>query len=245
MRIVWGSDAPSETGLDRGVLYLAGGGGVPWNGLVSGDEGSEEIFDKDRYFDGINYTLMQSLGSCAATLQAYTSPEEFDAYDGYQDFKMHQGRREFGLSWREPGNEIHILYNCLAMPSKKQFATKTNALNITPIAWDIATRPIAFDSVAPTAHLVVRPADGYPSIIEDFEGMLYGTDSTEPYLPTPQELFEFFETASMFIVVDNGDGSFSVTGPDEMVHMLDATSFELVSPSAIMTNGVSYSVSSY
>lgn len=244
MRLVWGGDSPSADGLDRGVLYSATGG-VPWNGLVSVDVDGEDIVDKDRYFDGINYVLLQSLESCSATLQAFTSPEEFDVYDGTIPPLTLQKRPEFGLSWREAGQRIHILYNCRAAPSKKRFVTKTNAYSIEPVAWDISTRPIAFDSVAPTAHLIIEMNDAYPSVLEDVEGMLYGTDTTDPYLPTAQELFEFFEEASQFVVIDYGDGSWSATGPDEMVHFLDATSFEIVSPSAFITGEDSYTVSSY
>lgn len=53
--VVW--DVPGElryeTGLDRGVLYPPGRRAVPWNGLVSVDESTDEANAETIYFDGV------------------------------------------------------------------------------------------------------------------------------------------------------------------------------------------------
>jgi hypothetical protein len=63
-------------------------------------------------------------------------------------------------------------------------------------------------------------------------------------LPTPEELLGIFERTALLQVVDNGDGTFTVTGPDEAIQMLDPTTFQIAWPSAVYLDAESYSLSS-
>jgi hypothetical protein len=45
-------------------------------------------------------------------------------------------------------------------------------------------------------------------------------------------------------VVDNGDGTWTVTGPDSVVKMTSATEFEVTSSAATYINAKTYTISS-
>jgi hypothetical protein len=63
-------------------------------------------------------------------------------------------------------------------------------------------------------------------------------------LPDPQEIFDIFEANSILRVVDNGDGTFTVTGPDDAITMLDDTTFEIDWPSVVVIDSNTYEISS-
>jgi len=81
-------------------------------------------------------------------------------------------------------------------------------------------------------------------MLADLEDVLYGNASEPPRLPTPQEVWEIVEQASLLLVVDHGDGTFSVIGPDSAITMLDATTFQIDWPSVIILNPDEYQISS-
>src|SRR4029077_3104062 len=122
--LVW--DVPEnrkyETGLDRGVLYLFDGSGVPWNGLTS----VVEHFNRDTtpvYYDGMKISELVSLGYFSASMEAITYPDEFLTFEGYDAlrrgvFMSDQISKTFGLCYRtlvgnalneNTGYKIHIL----------------------------------------------------------------------------------------------------------------------------------------
>src|SRR4051812_2134295 len=74
-----------EAGVDRGVLYLADGSGVVWNGLVSIEEDMGEDSSEPRYLDGVKYTDSPLIGDYSATLNAFTYPDEFSDFEGLVD----------------------------------------------------------------------------------------------------------------------------------------------------------------
>jgi hypothetical protein len=82
------------------------------------------------------------------------------------------------------------------------------------------------------AHLIVDPAVAYSWTITALEDVLYGSDSGPGRLPTPIEVFNLFEVNSILQVAEYSDGTFTVTGPDEAILMLDADTFEISWPSA-------------
>jgi hypothetical protein len=95
-----------------------------------------------------------------------------------------------------------------------------------------------------SAQLVIDRDLAYSSTIEALEEVLYGSEAEAPRLPTPQEVMAIFEENSILQVVDHGDGSFTVTGPDEAIQMLDATSFEITWASAVYVDAETYTIHS-
>lgn len=111
-------------------------------------------------------------------------------------------------------------------------------------SWLLSTIPVPLPEGGATSHLIVDPGLAYPSAVSSLEDILYGTDTTEARLPTPSEVLDVFEINSILRVVDNGDGSFTVTGPDDAITMVDSTTFQITWPSAVFIDSITYTIHS-
>ena len=99
-----------ETGVDRGVLYLpdetgAYTKGYAWNGLTSVSESPSGAEANKSYADNIVYMTLLSAEEMAATVEAYTYPDEFAICDGSYEaadgvFIGQQPRQPFGMAYR-------------------------------------------------------------------------------------------------------------------------------------------------
>jgi hypothetical protein len=260
-RINWGlaGERFYQTGVDRGVLYVAGGPGVPWNGLTSVSENPSGGEERSYYIDGVKYLNLSGVEEYYATIQAFTYPNEFEACDGSEEifnglFLTQRRRQSFGFSYRtkigndidglDHGYKIHLVYNAVATPSNRVNGTINDSIEPFNFSWTIATRPLAIPGQKHTAHFVIDSRLTDPLVLADLENFIYGSDTQTPQLPTQEELFNIFQAYSGFVVVDNGDGTFTVTGPDDVIEMLDATTFQITWPSAIFIDTESYTISS-
>lgn len=238
-RLTWDQPAVSyEMGVDRGVFYLPGQAGVPWNGLVSVTEEQSESEERARYFDGVRIQGKQTRSSFAAVVQAFTYPVGFES-----GVAMGQRKRLFDFSYRVRSSDtykIHLVYNALATPTPADYLMDET----TPLSWSISTKPRPIFGLVRSAHLVVDSGIAYSSAMDDLENILYGSESSEARMPSPEEIIEIFEVNSILRVVDNGDGTFTVTGPDTVIQMLDATTFEITWPSAVYIDEVTYTLES-
>src|SRR3982751_3677172 len=126
-----------ETGVDHGVLYLPDATGVyntgvAWNGLTTVTESPSGAEPNAQYADNIKYLNLISAEEFAATIEAYTYPDEFAQFDGIATPTPgvaigQQSRRGFGLSYRtkkgndvdgdDHGYKLHLVYGCRAAPS--------------------------------------------------------------------------------------------------------------------------------
>lgn len=259
-RITW--DDPGkrfyEVGIDRGVLYPPGGDGVPWNGLTSVKIRPVGGDQKGYYLDGMKYLNVSAPEEFAATITAFTYPDEFAVCDG--TVRVHSGlyvtqqqRKAFGFSYRTRvgndldsnyGYKIHIVYNALAAPSDKDFQSIGSSADPSDFSWDITTKPAVMTGVKRSAHIEIDTRLANPSAIADVEDVLYGTEAQAASLPTLAQLVEIFDTYAILSVTDNGDGTFTVNGPDEAITMLDADTFEITWPSAVPIDADTYTLSS-
>ena len=240
-----------ETGVDRGVFYPAVGPGVAWNGLINIKEDPTGVDIKPFFVDGVPYRTQKTKESFAAILQAYNSPREFDDYDGSYG---QQRRRAFGLSYRtrigndisaDYGYKIHLVYNALAMPVSVDNSTLTSdSPNANPFSWGISTKPVPISGAKPAAHFIIDSRSAYPEALQAIEAVLYGSEDSDPRLPDFDEVLEIFESFAILTIIDHGDGTWTAIGPDDVVHMLDATSFEITWPTAIYLSEDTYQVSS-
>jgi hypothetical protein len=205
-RLSWGDIATRhyETGVDRGVLYPEIGAGVAWNGLVSVQDNPSDSDSSSYYIDGIKYYNRQGPGSFAATLEAYTYPDEFMPYDGILNSLItQQPRRSFGLSYRtklgndvdgsDHGYKIHLVYNALASPSKRTNSTLGKSIEALLFSWSITTVPISIPGHRPSAHLVIDTTVAPSQTIAAVEDVLYGSDILTPSLPWLGPLLTLFE----------------------------------------------------
>lgn len=224
--------------MDRGVFYPQNSPGETWNGLTSVTESPSDADEQTRYRDGVKTQLLRRLEDFSGTIQAYTYPDSF-----YEDVLMQRRRTYFGLSYRvqsDDGYKIHLIYNVKISPgsiSHQQF-------EIELFEWDFTTKPVPVPGARFSAHLIIDTAKAYSWTMAAIEDVLYGSESEAARLPTPEELLEIFEINSILRIIDHGDGSFTAIGPDDVVQMLDSTTFQISWPSAIFIDADSYTLSS-
>lgn len=197
-----------ETGIDRGVLYLSDGSGVPWNGLTSFEDKSTGS-TTPLYFDGLVYNYITVLSDFTASLKAYTYPDEFLEFEGVQDanngfFVSGQMPKFFGLSYRsligsdlDPafGYKIHILSNIIAVPSSKGYITNAKSIKALEFEWELSAVPSLIPGYRPSPHLIFDTTKSTPEFVAALETLLYGSDTTEPKLPSFQELLKFADSS--------------------------------------------------
>jgi hypothetical protein len=243
-RLVWG-EGPRlfDLGVDQGVLYLDGEG-VAWNGLVSVNERATGRLDTEHYFDGNRLHISQDLGDFEATVSAYTYPDAFAEYNGYSERDIYQ---RFGFSYRTQhgdNHKIHLVYNVLVRNDSRAWKTLADRPDPSLFAWDIYASAVKIPGASPAAHLVME-TPRTETALAALENILYGTDTTDPRLPEPEELVELYEAAALLRITYNGDGTYTASGPDDMVHILPDGRFEINAPSAFLINEDLFVVNSY
>lgn len=198
-----------ENGVDHVVLFVAtedgefytqqSGGtkigvpGIPWNGVTNVTLSPEGGEPNDIYADNIKYLSLMSAETLGASIEAYSSPKEFDACDGEAELSStvvgvtvgQQERRKFALAFRTKkgsdagpngGYKIHIIYNCLASPSERGYETINDSPDATLLSWDINTTPVAFGSDGKVTALVT--IDSSCTKYAAIEAALIGSDGT-------------------------------------------------------------------
>lgn len=201
-RLVWGqsNQVGYEAGVDRGVLYPLGGTGVAWNGLLAIDESREGGEIESFHYDGIKYLDVVANKTFKATLKALSSPEEFDPCKGLRSVVpgfiiTRQERVRFGLSYRTGAGDnykIHLIYNALATPSNRAYATLTDSANPSELEWTIDAVPPASSGYRPTAHFIIDSRKTDPWILKDIEDNLYGSATKTPTLPSSDDVYKVF-----------------------------------------------------
>lgn len=216
--IVWDQEGERlyETGTDRGVLYPKTGAkgayaeGVAWNGLTGVTVSPSGAEATAIYADNIKYLNLYSAEEVGATVEAYTYPDEFKQCDGSLEiakgvYAGQQTRIGFGLSWRtligndtqgtNLGYKIHLLYNCMASPSERAYATVNDSPEAITFSWEITTIPV-IETVGTgetakewkTAYVEIDSTKVDSTKLAALENKLYGTADTPPAFPTLSEL---------------------------------------------------------
>lgn len=209
-----------ETGVDHGVLYIPNNSGVydagyTWNGLTTLTESPSGAESNPQYADNIKYLNLLSVEEFGGTIEAFTSPREFDQCDGTATPQAgvtfgQQTRKSFGLSYRtkigndvvgnDYGYKVHLVYNALAAPSEKAYATVNDSPEAMPLSWEFTTTPVEVTGTdpitgkpyKPTATMVIDSTLVDADALADLEDALYGTVGQDPRLPTPTEVIAFF-----------------------------------------------------
>ena len=216
-KLVWDNvgERYYETGVDKGVLYVQGsdgkyGAGVPWNGLTAVTESPSGAEANPLYADNIKYLNLMSNEEFGATIEAYTYPEEFKECDGSKSIAEgitigQQKRKAFGMCYRtllgndvdgtDYGYKIHLIYGALASPSERAYATVNDSPEAITFSWEVTTTPVNVTGSKPTAHLEIDSTKVTPENLAKIEAALYGSESEEPTLPTPDEIIALVGTA--------------------------------------------------
>jgi hypothetical protein len=248
-----------EIGLDRGVLFFPEGGGVAWNGLTSIDYHNETDVEPV-YFDGIKFNDLVFGGAFAATLRAFTYPDEFLRFMGVVEDQTGvlitgQQPEQFHMCFRtqihsdvsiDIGYKIHILWNLTAVP--QEIEHETLRLDTEPIEfeWELTAVPEYIDRFKPTAYIIIDTRKVDPFLVRDLEDILYGDEDSDPTLPSLKGLSTFIRKWGRLIITDNADGTWTATSdnPDYPITMLDADTFEITSDTAVYLDADTYEISS-
>lgn len=237
-RLDW-SGSDYEVGIDRGVFYPKSGPGEPWNGIISVEESESGSKENVRYNDGVKTYRRRRSGYFSGTIKTFSYPSSF-----YENVLTQRKPKTFGLSYRILGEDsckIHLVYNVLVDPTQISYG-QTERAGV--LQCGFTSLPVSVPNAGVSAHLIIDTSIAYSWTISDLEDILYGTSEELARLPSPEEVFSVFEDNSILKVIDHGDGSFTVDGPDEAITMLDSTTFEISWPSAIYIDNNSYKISS-
>lgn len=211
-RLTW-ADRDYQAGADHAVAYIHNGAIEVWNGLVTVTEKPTDIRQKVRYRDGVRSLNYRAEDSFSASIECFTYPEVILG-----------ARTVFDLSYRInklKGYEIHLVYNAIARTPGKAYRQMNDPDTFT---LDISTKPSIMPfSTAPGAHIVIDSVTVYPPVLDAFEAVLYGDDTTEPKFPSPDEVASIFDINALFQVVDNGDGTATIIAPDDIFDWLNDT----------------------
>lgn len=224
-KIVWDATGEKlwEIGLDHGVCYPQNtdgtyAKGVAWNGLTAVSESPEGAEANKQYADNIEYANIRSKEQFKGTIEAFTYPKEFEPCDGISTVNgvkvTGQARRPFGFSYRTLiGNDvvgedfayqIHVVYGCSVSPSEKSRETENDSPEPIGLSWEFDTIPVVVTTtdpatnkpLKPVAHLVLDSRYIDSTKLDTIKDMLYGTENTDPQLPTPDTIFSTAQAAT-------------------------------------------------
>lgn len=202
-------DAPGDriyqTGIDRGVLYLPDGTVAAWNGLTSIEETANDALTS-YYYDGVKVYDEITPGDFSGKLKAFTYPDEFERVLGTSrtdGLAFHdQPPQIFSLSYRtKVGNDtegpdyayrLHILYNLVVNPDSFSYSSKAAVATPVEFSWNISATPPNMSQHRPTAHLSIDSLETSLTVLQEIENSLYGTPTTNPGLPTVQDIATLF-----------------------------------------------------
>lgn len=201
-----------ETGVDRGVLFIPNNVGIydngyAWSGLVSITESPSGAEATPQYADNIKYVNLISAEEFGGTIEAYTYPEEFGQCDGTASPEVgiyvgQQTRRSFGLCYRSrigndlegtaAGYKLHLIYGATAAPSEKAYSSINDSPEAIAFSWEISTIGVAASGLYPTSTITIDSTKVDPTALATLEEFLYGTESLDPSLPTPDAVVAIF-----------------------------------------------------
>ena len=196
-----------ETGVQKGVLYPMDGAvygeGVAWNGLTAVNETPSGAESTKLYADDIKYLDIRSAEEFGATIEAYSSPEEFDACDGTAELANgvnigQQNRKGFGFCYRSTigndteynnyGYKLHIIYGLTASPSERSYSTVNDSPEAATLSWEVSSTPVNVAGFKPTSIVTINSKKINAEALKEIEDALYGTVEAEPKILLPDEI---------------------------------------------------------
>lgn len=217
-RLVWDEEGARlfETGVDHVVLYpyqLATKDyslGVAWNGVTKISNKASGAQEQKKYADNIKYLSLYSAEEFGVTVEAFSSPEEFDACDGTLEAApgvkvAGQSRSKFGLCYRtligndvknqDYGYKLHLVWNAMAQPAQRDYSTINENPDAQTLSWEITTTPLVIEGMKPIAYIAIDSTKAKPEKLKALEDLLYGTSAKAANLPTPKEVIDMMKGA--------------------------------------------------
>lgn len=219
-----------ETGVRQGVLYVfdnskkAYGAGVAWNGLTSITESPSGADETALWADDQKYLSMRSVEEYGGTIEAYTYPDEWEQCDGsvspVKGLTLGQQKRAmFGLCYRtivgndtdgdDYGYKLHLVYGATASPSERQYQSVNDSPEANSMSWEYTTQPVTVAGYKPVSLITIDSTkldEQGKKYLDQLEKMLYGSEDTEPKLPTPAEILNLFMVSPVALTDGYGFG---------------------------------------
>lgn len=206
----WDEDGARKfaMGVSHGVLYPKkdeGDGydnGVVWNGLTAVNESPSGAEPNDLWADNQKYARLISAEDYAYTIEAYYYPDEFAACDGSAEVAPgvrigQQTHKAFAFSWQtkvgtdqnpDAGYIIHLVWNSTAQPSDRSHETINDNPDAATFSWECGTLPVNVSGYSATAKMEIDSTKVKADKLKKLTDKLYGTESGEPTMPTPDEV---------------------------------------------------------
>ena len=233
-RITWGENEAGtySSGLDRGVLFPGNEPSVPWMGLVTVSERYEGTAPEVVYVDGKKVIHTPHAPEFAATLTAYTYPEEFDRFQGYDEIYngIMAGEQViddvFHVSYRTmidggPHYQLHVLFNLTATADDLERMTHAEEVDPLEFSWDLQSVPQGFADSLFLSHLMIDSRNINPELLQTIEDRLYGSSSIdgsiELVIETISKLADIKYNKEWYFVRQD-DGIWTLLGPDDSVN---------------------------
>lgn len=202
-----------ETGVSNAVLYpQADDGsypkGVAWNGITAANESPSGAESNDQYADNIVYLSLTGAEKFEGTIEAFSSPAEFDECDGMKELSKgltvsQQTRKPFGFAYKsilgndikgnDYGYKLHIWYGCKAAPSERSHTTVNDSPEPQNPSWTISSTPVVVPGAKPSSVLTFNSTTTPADKLKKIEDILYGTDEADARLPLPTEILELLK----------------------------------------------------
>lgn len=252
-KISWDSiDVDFERGIDRGVLFTKDHAPVAWNGLISVREKSINGEFDTIYVDSTHVSTEYTGEDFSAVLTAFTYPDEFESCLGRREHRpgvvaTNHPRDEFSLSYRTQRGRadslIHLVYNCVVGTNDVSYESMGDSVTPVTFSWEIQTVPERLYRHRPSAHISLSENESQPEALAWLYDAIYGTDTTDPYLPSADEVLIQFMPGLR--VIDHGDGTWTAIGPNHAIQMVSPTEFIIDSPAAEYLDSESYTLTGY
>ena len=204
-----------ETGVSKGVLFVQNEAGayptgVAWNGLTAVNESPSGAEANDQFADNMKYLSLTGAESFEGTIEAFYSPSEFDVCDGMIEVAAgvnahQQNRKAFGFAYQsiigndikqnDFGTKLHLWYGCKAAPTERANATVNDSPEPANPSWSITSTPVDVPGHRPTSILTIDSTKATPAKWQALLDIIYGTELTVPYLPTPAQVIELMKKA--------------------------------------------------
>ena len=202
-----------ETGVSKGVLFVqdetgAYPKGVAWNSLTAVNESPSGAEASDQYADNMKYLSLTGPENFEGTIEAFYSPAEFDACDGMAEIakgvRAHQqNRKSFGFAYQsiigndtkqnDYGTKLHLWYGCKAAPTERAHSTVNDSPEPSNPSWAITSTPADVPGYRPTSVVTIDSTKVTPEKWTAINNAIYGTDSADPYLPTPTQVIQLMK----------------------------------------------------
>lgn len=202
-----------ETGVSNAVLFpQADDGtypkGVAWNGITAANESPSGAESNDQYADNMVYLSLTGAEKFEGTIEAFSSPAEFDECDGMKEISKgltvsQQTRKPFGFAYKsilgndikgnDYGYKLHIWYGCKAAPSERSHSTVNDSPEPQNPSWSISSTPVAVPGAKPSSVLTFNSTTTPAEKLKKIEDILYGTDDADARLPLPTEILELLK----------------------------------------------------